>query len=128
MPAVIVLPGVLPVVLYTGEARWTAAREVGALVQPVPAVLAAYRPAQRHFVLDARHVGVEDLPEPNLVTAVVRLEQTRTPWDVVEVARRLRRPDDDGLRRVLGSCATRVAISASRRGCGCGRVLQAIRK
>ena len=52
-------------------------REVGALVQPVPAVLAAYRPAQRHF-------GVEDLPEPNLVTAVVRLEQTRTPWDLVE--------------------------------------------
>ena len=109
------LPAVLPVVLYTGEARWTAAREVGALVQPVPAVLAAYRPAQRHFVLDARHVGVEDLPEPNLVTAVVRLEQTRTPWDVVEVARRLRRwlrrPDDDGLRRVLGSWVREVAES-----------------
>ena len=34
------------------------------------------RIVQRHFVLDARHVGVEDLPEPNLVTAVVRLEQT----------------------------------------------------
>ena len=109
------LPAVLPVVLYTGEARWTAAREVEALVQPVPAVLTAYRPAQRHFVLDARHVGVEDLPEPNLVTAVVRLEQTRTPWDLVEVARRLRRwlrrPDDDGLRRVLGSWVREVAES-----------------
>ena len=105
------LPAVLPVVLYTGEARWTAPREVGALVQPVPAVLAAYRPAQRHFVLDARHVGVEDLPEPNLVTAVVRLEQTRTPWELVEVARRLRRPDDDGLRRVLGGWVREVAQS-----------------
>ena len=96
-------------------ALWTAAREVGALVQPVPAVLAAYRPAQRHFVLDARHVGVDDLPEPNLVTAVVRLEQTRTPWDLVEVARRLRRwlrrPEDDGLRRVLGSWVREVAES-----------------
>jgi hypothetical protein len=88
---------------------------VEALVQPVPAVLAAYRPAQRHFVLDARHVGVEDLPEPNLVTAVVRLERVRTPWDLVEVARRLRRwlrrPDDDGLRRVLGSWVREVAES-----------------
>ena len=109
------LPAVLPVVLYTGEARWTAPREVGELVQPVPAVLAAYRPTQRHVVLDARHVGVEDLPESNLVTAVVRLEQTRTPWDLVEVARRLRRwlrrPDDDGLRRVLGRWVREVAES-----------------
>ena len=105
------MPAVLPVVLYTGEARWTAPREVGELVQPVPAVLAAYRPTQRHVVLDARHVGVEDLPESNLVTAVVRLEQTRTPWDLVEVARRLRRPDDDGLRRVLGRWVREVAES-----------------
>ena len=86
----------------------------------MPAVLAAYRPAQRHFVLDARHVGVEDLPEPNLVTAVVRLEQTRAPWDLVEVARRLRRwlrrPDDDGLRRVLGSWVREVAESFAPRG------------
>ena len=109
------LPAVLPVVLCTGEARWTAPREVGELVQPVPAVLAAYRPTQRHVVLDARHVGVEDLPESNLVTAVVRLEQTRTPWDLVEVVRRLRRwlrrPDDDGLRRVLGRWVREVAES-----------------
>ena len=73
------------------------------------------RPTQRHVVLDARHVGVEDLPESNLVTAVVRLEQTRTPWDLVEVARRLRRwlrrPDDDGLRRVLGRWVREVAES-----------------
>ena len=59
--------------------------------QSVPGVLAAYGPAQRHVVLDARHVGVEDLPESNLVTALVRLEQTRTPWDLVEVVRVLRR-------------------------------------
>ena len=109
------LPAVLPVVLYTGEARWTAPREVGELVQPVPAVLAAYRPTQRHVVLDARHVRVEDLPESNLVTALVRLEQTRTPWDLVEVVRVLRRwlrrPDDDGLRRVLGRWVREVAES-----------------
>ena len=118
------LPAVLPVVLYTGEARWTAPREVGELVQPVPGVLRAYRPSQRHVVLDARHVGVEDLPESNLVTAVVRLERTRTPWDVVEVARMLRRwlrrPDDDGLRRVLGQWVREVAESFAPAGEGLG--------
>ncbi len=49
------------------------------------------------------------------MTAVVRLERTRTPWDLVEVARRLRRwlrrPDDDGLRRVLESWVREVAES-----------------
>ena len=54
------------------------------------------------------------------MTAVVRLEQTRTPWDVVEVARRLRRwlrrPADDGLRRVLGSWVREVAESFAPRG------------
>ena len=74
-----------------------------------------YRPSQRHRVVDARHVGVEDLPEDNLVTAVVRLEQTRTPWDLVEVARKLRRwlrcPEDDRLRRVLAGWVREVAES-----------------
>ena len=95
--------------------------------QSVPGVLAAYRPAQRHVVLDARHVGVEDLPESNLVTAVVRLEQTRTPWDVVEVARMLRRwlrrPDDDELRRVLGRWVREVAESFAPSGEGLGAEL-----
>ena len=109
------LPVVLPVVLYNGDARWTAAREVGELVQPEPEGLAPYRPRQRHYVLDARHVGVEDLPVGNLVTAVVHLERTRTPWDLAEVAGMLRgwlrRPEDEGLRRVLGSWVREVAES-----------------
>ena len=109
------LPAVLPVVVHNGESPWTAAREVSELVQPVPGVLMPYRPSQRHRVVDARHVGVDDLPECNLMTAVVRLEQTRTPWDLVGVARRLRRwlrrPEDDGLRRVLAEWVREVAES-----------------
>ena len=49
------------------------------------------------------------------MTAVARLEQTRTPWDLVEVARMLRRwlrrPEDDGLRRVLAGWVWEVAES-----------------
>ena len=39
---------------------------------------------QRHRVVDARHVGAEDLPEGNVMTAVARLEQTRTPGDLAD--------------------------------------------
>ena len=38
------LPAVLAVVVYNGESPWTAACEVGELVQPVPGVLMPYRP------------------------------------------------------------------------------------
>ena len=83
--------------------EWAAALDVSALRK---------LPAERHRVVDARHVGVEDLPEGNLMTAVVRLEQTRTPWDLVEVARMLRRwlrrPEDDGLRPVRHRLIPRV--------------------
>ena len=36
------------VVVYNGESPWTAPREAGELVQPVPGVLMPYRPSQRH--------------------------------------------------------------------------------
>ena len=58
------LPAVLPVVVYNGAARWTAAGEVSDLVQPVDGELVPYRPSQRYHVLDERHVGDEDLPRP----------------------------------------------------------------
>ena len=99
------LPVVLPVVLYNGEAPWRAPREVNELVQPGDEVLAPYRPWQRHLVLDERNIGIRDLPRCNLVTAVARLERTRSPRDVIRVVRilrrRLRRPGDDELRRAF---------------------------
>ena len=44
-----------------------------------------YRPSQRHHVLDERHVGDDDLPRPNLVTAVVRMERIASPSDLIQV-------------------------------------------
>ena len=54
-------------------------RGFGALAQPDPEVLAPYCPWQHHRVIDTRHVGIEDLPEKNLVTAPVLPAQTRPP-------------------------------------------------
>ena len=99
------LPVVLPVVVYNGAAPWRAPREVSELIQPGDEVLASYRPQQRHLVLDERNIRLRDLPRRNLVTAVARLERTRSPRDIIRVARivrrRLRRPGDDELRRAF---------------------------
>ena len=101
------LPAVLPMVLYNGEAPWRASREMNDLVQPGDEALAPYRPRQRHLVLDERNIRLRALPRRNLVTAVVRLERTRSPRDITRVVRilrrRLRRPRDDELRRAFAA-------------------------
>ena len=107
------LPPVLPVVLYNGDARWKAAVEVGELIAPVGPELAPYQPSQRYVVVDERHVGAEDLPVRNLMGAVLGLEQSRTPEDVVRVAgllaEWLRDPRDDGLKGAFTDWVWRLA-------------------
>ena len=106
------LPAVLPVVLYNGEARWRAALEVGELIAPVGPELASYQPSQRYIVVDERHVGVEDLPASNLMSAVLGLEQSRTPVDLVRVAGRLvewLRDSDDDLKRAFADWVRQMA-------------------
>ena len=83
------LPAVLPVVLYNGAEPWTAAREMGELIAPAGRWLAPYQPAQRYYVLDARRVAADDLPRRNLLRAVVGLEQSRSPEDVLRVVEAL---------------------------------------
>ena len=98
-------PAVLPVVLYNGESPWTAPVEVGELITPVGPSLAPYQPSQRYVVVDERHTEEDDLPSHNLVTAVVRLEKSRSPADLmraVETLRDWRRsPRDDELTRAF---------------------------
>ena len=107
------LPAVLPVVLYNGEAQWRAVLEVGELIAPVGPELAPYQPSQRYHVVDERHVGAEDLPASNLMAAVLGLEQSRTPEDVVRVAgllvEWLRDPRDEELKRAFTDWVWRLA-------------------
>ena len=107
------LPPVLPIVLYNGDSRWRAAVEVGELIAPVGPELAPYQPSQQFIVVDERHVGAEDLPGANLMRAVLGLEQSRTPEDVVRVAELLaewlRDPRDDGLKGAFTDWVWRLA-------------------
>ncbi len=69
-------PPVLPVVLYNGATPWRAARDVGDLIAPVGPSLAPYQPSPRYVLLDERHVRDHDVPEQNLMAALVALEQS----------------------------------------------------
>ena len=80
------LPPVLPVVLYNGDAKWRAARDVKDLIAEVGSNLAPYQPSQRHIVLDERHATADDKRLCKLTRAVVLLEQSRSPKDLARVA------------------------------------------
>lgn len=114
------LPCVLPVVMYNGATPWRAAEEMSELVQPADGVLASYRPSQRYHVLDERHVGEDDLPSRNLVAAVVRLEQIRSPSDLIPLAGTLRdwlrSPEDDELGRAFAGWVREIAERLVPRG------------
>ena len=103
-------PPVVPVVLYNGEAPWTAAlemRDLIAAVPPVPAVLSSRQPSQHSLLLDERHVAVDDLPAGNLMRAVTGFEQSATPEDLLQAATALvdwlRSPERAGLRAVFAA-------------------------
>ena len=83
-------PPVLPVVLYNGDAPWTAKVEMRDLIAPVAPSLQPLQPSQRTLVLDERHMALDDLPLGNLVRGLVGLEQSRTPERVLEVTTALR--------------------------------------
>ena len=76
------LPPVLPVVLYSGSSPWTAAEDMASLIAPVDEALARYQPSHRYFLLDEGVQGEDDLPRRNLVSALIALENSRSPADL----------------------------------------------
>ena len=80
------LPPVLPVVLYNGDAPWRSASEVRDLIATTGRALAPFQPSQRHIVLDERRTRADDPNLGDLTRAMVRVEQSRSPEDLARVA------------------------------------------
>lgn len=102
------LPPVLPIVLYNGEKRWTAAQNIADLVEPVPGGLERYRPDLSYLLLDEG--AIVDAPGwsdemRNIVAAVFRIEKHRNEKDVSEamghLAEWLSGPEQASLRRAI---------------------------
>lgn len=108
-------PPVVPIVLYNGRGRWTAPRAVEDLFDPLPRSLTPYRPRLRYILLDeGRYTARQLAPLRNLVAALCRLENSRTPTDVQRVLTLLidclQAPEDDSLRRAFTVWLRRVVL------------------
>ena len=99
------LPPVLPVVIYNGSRRWTAAEDVAEMIAGGGDALGRYQPSLRYYLLDEGSIGADDLPGRNLVSALIALETNRergrTPRLVEALIARLRELGDTALARVF---------------------------
>ncbi|KFI22576.1 Rpn family recombination-promoting nuclease/putative transposase [Nitrosococcus oceani] len=111
------LPPVFPLVLYNGGPRWRAATEVGDLITPLEGGLERYRPSLRYLLVDEGDYQDEALaPLKNLVASLFRLENSRTPEDLLQVLRNLlqwlQSPAQKGLERDFTLWLKRVLLPA----------------
>lgn len=79
-------PFVLPVVIYNGERRWTAATDIGDLLGPVPGEPLGYRPRLRYLLIEIQSEDPSSLPRNNVLAMIARFEQARTAEVLEELA------------------------------------------
>lgn len=69
------LPPVLPIVLYNGDAKWTAATDIADLIPKAPGLVARYLPKLSYLLIDENQYTEADLVGlKNLMAAVIRFE------------------------------------------------------
>jgi len=90
------LPPVLPIVLYNGDARWTAATDVADLIPTPPGLVAQYIPRHSFLLIEQNRYADEDLADKrNLVAAMMRIEHAAKPEDLPQVVRLIQRLVED---------------------------------
>ena len=84
------LPPVLPIVLYNGNRRWTAATDVFELIPPVPGLVEQFKPRMKYLLVDENTYTDSELASlKNLAAAVFRLEHPASPESLQELLRLL---------------------------------------
>lgn len=84
------LPLVLPLVVYNGDKRWWAPRELSELIEQVEPGAEAYVPRLRYRVIDKGDYDSKDLERRRSLTALLLwLEKNRTPQALKRVVPRL---------------------------------------
>ncbi|GIW94958.1 MAG: hypothetical protein KatS3mg110_2999 [Pirellulaceae bacterium] len=99
------LPGILPVVVYNGQQRWTAPRTLRELRSGLPDWLERFGPSGEYVLLDIHATPLVELPLDNTVSYVIRLEQAGQPQAMAGILEELRGwlsdPVDEPLRRAF---------------------------
>jgi predicted transposase/invertase (TIGR01784 family) len=109
------LPPILPIVLYNGKERWTAATDVFDLIQTVPGMVEQFKLKAKHIVIDKNTYQDQDkrlASEKNLVAAVFSLEDSNTPEAMQALIARLQEwlADKPGLRRTFAHWIRRALL------------------
>ncbi|MCY3679217.1 MAG: Rpn family recombination-promoting nuclease/putative transposase [Gemmatimonadetes bacterium] len=71
-------PPILPVVIYNGERRWTAATDVRDLFAPVPDELLGYLPRHRYLLIEVQALRASEKPSDNLLSLIASFEQAHS--------------------------------------------------
>ena len=83
------LPPVLPIVLYNGAAKWTAATDIADLIPRAPGLVADYLPQLKYLLIEQNRYTDETLVTMrNLVAAIIRVEQppdSKALFDLIDV-------------------------------------------
>ena len=98
------LPPILPIVLYNGSNKWTAAKDIQELIPTVPGLVAQFKPALKYLLIDENAYSEAELaPLQNLVAAVFRLEHPANPKAIQELVQSLSEwlSDRADIRRML---------------------------
>jgi predicted transposase YdaD len=109
------LPPVLPIVLYNGRPRWSAATEMADLIEPPPGRLARFTPRMSYLLLDEGAIDeTAPLALKNLAAALFHLDKSRTPDTMQAVVGSLMewltQPEQDSLRRAFTVYILRVLL------------------
>ena len=84
------LPPILPIVLYNGESRWTAAHSLQALVEQPTNGLQRYLPQLEYVLLDEGVIVAKGLPNlQNLASILMALEKGESPSAVEQTIDKL---------------------------------------
>ncbi|MGV8843782.1 MAG: Rpn family recombination-promoting nuclease/putative transposase [Pseudomonas sp.] len=80
------LPPVLPIVLYNGDAKWTAATDIAALIPRVPGLVSKYLPKLEYLLIDESQYNEAELSKlHNLVAAMIRFEHPESPAALIHL-------------------------------------------
>ncbi|MDE2655369.1 MAG: Rpn family recombination-promoting nuclease/putative transposase [Gemmatimonadetes bacterium] len=118
-------PLVLPIVIYNGKSRWTAATDVGHLFGPVPEKLLGYQPRLRYLLIEIRSLDLDSLPPDNILAMIVSFEQAPTAQALEELAGSLAdRPEAIEAPELVGAFAAWVMYVLTQRFGSAGRELR----
>jgi len=110
------LPPIFAAILYNGQGRWNAAKDVAELIERVPG-LEEHHPHLGYCLLDVRQMTTPHLESSrNLVAALFRLERSRGVAEVQQVlvalGEWLREPEHAELQRAFAVWLARVLLPA----------------